>query len=656
MHRQPAIRKWTHCVAVQLMILAVLFLLAAPVHAEDRTASYPAAVSEIVETAEAADGSSVDIIAEETDYYIKSLDVDITVHEDNVYDVTETYVYDFIEPHHGPVREIPTNHYREYGDGKKSYVIARVSDFQVKSPDANTEVSEEDGAYYIGSSDEDYTGEHTYVMSYTYSILSPDPLDDADELYYNIVGTGWACPIASVSWRITMPSAFDAEKVGYSVGTSGTSGYDPDELTSSVDGLVITGQYHTALYPYEGITIRCELPDGYFVFHSHSTAAWIAIAALLLIPLIALLRNCKRGRRHVVPVVNFYPPKGMNPLDVEEIWSGKTEHKVALIPYLADRGYICIEEPSVGKVQFRLMNNDFSALKPDEKVFLEGMFPGSRKVGAVSTADGLEYTFHETMDMVGEMHSESAGRQIRGKGLQAFLYVLAVVEMTVCPAIYTAWVVYTDDMSSAMWFGIITVAAVILCGILVYRKKKYSEHPRKSVVHMIVCVLLLAMLFVFVCGLYSVPAALLMLAAGCLNFLAAGCAAYRTEENLKYYGDVLGYRNFIEKAELSQLKMLSQENPSYFYFTLAYACVFDLENQWISQFEKYDIPVPEPTWYYGYRPFTYMAFRDDFHHMMQSSSVAMNATPPSESSGNFGGFSGGGFSGGGSGGGGGGAW
>ena len=207
MHRQPAIRKWTHCVAVQLMILAVLFLLAAPVHAEDRTASYPAAVSEIVETAEAADGSSVDIIAEETDYYIKSLDVDITVHEDNVYDVTETYVYDFIEPHHGPVREIPTNHYREYGDGKKSYVIARVSDFQVTSPDANTEVSEEDGAYYIGSSDEDYTGEHTYVMSYTYSILSPDPLDDADELYYNIVGTGWACPIASVSWRITMPSA-----------------------------------------------------------------------------------------------------------------------------------------------------------------------------------------------------------------------------------------------------------------------------------------------------------------------------------------------------------------------------------------------------------------------------------------------------------------
>ena len=656
MHRQPVVRKWIYTAVVQMMILAVLFLAAIPTYAEGGTVPYADSANAFVTTADAADGSSSDIIAEETDYYIKSLDVDITVHEDNVYDVTESYVYDFIEPHHGPVREIPSNHYREYGDGKKSYVIARVSNFQVTSPDANTEVSEEDGAYYIGSSDEDYTGEHTYVMSYTYRILSPDPLDDADELYYNIVGTGWACPIASVSWRITMPSSFDAEKVGYSVGTSDTAGYAPDELTSSVDGLVITGQYHTALYPYEGITIRCELPDGYFVFHSHSTAAWIAIAALLLIPLIALLRNWKRGRRHVVPVVNFYPPKGMNPLDVEEIWSGKTEHKVALIPYLADRGYIRIREPSVGKVQFKLMNNDFSALKPDERVFLEGMFPGSRKVGAVSTADGLEYRFHETMDMVGEMHRESAARQIRGKGLQTFLYVLAVVEMTVCPAIYTAWVAYTDDMSSAVWFGMIAVAAVILGVTFVSRKKKYSEHPRKSAVHMVICVLLLAVLFVFVCGLYSPMSALLMLAAGCLNFFAAGCAAYRTEENLKYYGGVLGYRNFIEKAELSQLKMLSQENPSYFYFTLAYAYVFDLEDQWISQFEKYNIPVPKPTWYYGYRPFTFTAFRDDFGHMMQSSSVAMNATPPSESSGNFGGFSGGGFSGGGSGGGGGGAW
>ena len=658
----PAIRKWAHIWAVVLAVLALLFVPAVPVHAEEGTAAGTSASSDhAAETSGASADASEDIIAQETDYYIKSLFVDITVREDNVFDVTETCVYDFIQPHHGPVREIPENHYRYYADGTNCYVIARVSDFQVTSPDANTDVSKENGAYYIGSSDETYTGEHTYVMSYTYSITSPDPLEDADELYYNIVGTGWACPIESVSWKITMPSSFDAGKIGYSVGTSGNAGYNPDQLTSSVNGLVISGSYDTALYPYEGITIRCELPEGYFVFHSHRTAAWTAIVILLLIPLIAVLRNWKRSGRRAVPVVNFYPPKGMNPLDVEEIWNGTTEHKVALIPYLADQGYFTIEEPKKGKVRFRLQNNDFTALKKDERAFLEGMFPGERKIGTVSSVSDLEYKFNRTLDRVGEMHKESAARQIRGRNLRGLMYLLAFVEMTLCPAVYTAYVVYMDDMGSAVWFGMIAVAVMVFGMIIVYQKGKYQEHRKKSVAVMAVSTAFLAGLFLFTCRLYSIPAALIMLCAGFLSFLAADRAVYRTEENLKYYGDVLGYRNFIEKAELSQLKMLSQENPSYFYFTLAYAYVFGLENKWISQFEKYNIPVPEPTWYYGYHPFVFTTFREDFGHVMQASSTALSAAPPSESgggSGGFsgGGFSGGGFSGGGSGGGGGGAW
>lgn len=658
----PAIRKWTHTWAVVLAVLALLFVPAVPVHAEEGTSADTSASSDhAAETSGASADASEDIIAQETDYYIKSLFVDITVREDNVFDVTETCVYDFIQPHHGPVREIPENHYRYYADGTNCYVIARVSDFQVTSPDANTDVSKENGAYYIGSSDETYTGEHTYVMSYTYSITSPDPLEDADELYYNIVGTGWACPIESVSWKITMPSSFDAGKIGYSVGTSGNAGYNPDQLTSSVNGLVISGSYNTALYPYEGITIRCELPEGYFVFHSHRTAAWTVIVILLLIPLIAVLRNWKRSGRRAVPVVNFYPPKGMNPLDVEEIWNGTTEHKVALIPYLADQGYFTIEEPKKGKVRFRLQNNDFTALKKDERAFLEGMFPGERKIGTVSSVSDLEYKFNRTLDRVGEMHKESAARQIRGRNLRGLMYLLAFVEMTLCPAVYTAYVVYMDDMGSAVWFGMIAVAVMVFGMIIVYQKGKYQEHRKKSVAVMAVSTAFLAGLFLFTYRLYSIPAALIMLCAGFLSFLAADRAVYRTEENLKYYGDVLGYRNFIEKAELSQLKMLSQENPSYFYFTLAYAYVFGLENKWISQFEKYNIPVPEPTWYYGYHPFVFTTFREDFGHVMQASSTALSAAPPSESgvgSGGFsgGGFSGGGFSGGGSGGGGGGAW
>ena len=661
MHILPAIKKRTHTWAVLLTVLALLFVPAATVHAEEETAEDLSASSDYESWPFGdTDTASEDIIAEETDYYIKSLSTDITVQEDNVFDVEETCVFDFIEPHHGPVREIPENHYRYYEDGTKRRVIARVSNFQVTSPDANTDVSKENGAYYIGSSDETYTGEHTYVMSYTYSIKSPDPLKDADELYYNIVGTEWACPIESASWKITMPSSFDAEKIGYSVGTSGSAGYRPDQLSSSVNGLVISGSYDMALYPYEGITIRCELPEGYFVFHSHRTAAWTAIAIPLLIPLIVALRNWKRSGRRVVPVVNFYPPKGMNPLDVEEIWNGTTDHKMALIPYLANRGYFTVEEPKKGELHFRLQNNDFTALKEDERVFLEGMFPYEKEIGTVSTLKDLEYEFNETLDKVDRVHVDSVEKQMRGRKLRGWMYFLAFVEMILCPTIYTAYVAYTNDISSTIWFGIIAVIATVFGSIILSVKEKYKERGKKNVPVMIIGAAFLAGLFFFTCRRCSIPAALIMLCAGFLNFLAADRAVYRTEENLKYYGDVLGYRNFIEKAELSQLKMLSQENPSYFYFTLAYAYVFGLENKWISQFEEYDIPVSEPTWYVGYRPFVFTTFRNDFDHVMQASSTALSATLPSESGSSdgfsSGGFSGGGFSGGGSGGGGGGAW
>ena len=109
----PAIRKWTHTWAVVLAVLALLFVPAVPVHAEEGTSAGTSASSDhAAETSGASADASEDIIAQETDYYIKSLFVDITVREDNVFDVTETCVYDCLQPHHGPVREIPENHYR----------------------------------------------------------------------------------------------------------------------------------------------------------------------------------------------------------------------------------------------------------------------------------------------------------------------------------------------------------------------------------------------------------------------------------------------------------------------------------------------------------------------------------------------------------------
>ena len=169
--------------------------------------------------------------AEYQDYYINDLDVDIVVNEDNVFTIRETYVYDFIESHHGPIRSFVLDHYRNHGEDGYDYIKARVKHLRVSSPDAVSDIANEetDGdtyTVYIGDEDETYTGEHTYVFKYDYKIYSKDPLVGKDELYYNIVGTGYDCPIEHVTWTVHMPKDFDTSTIGYSVGDEGSSGYD----------------------------------------------------------------------------------------------------------------------------------------------------------------------------------------------------------------------------------------------------------------------------------------------------------------------------------------------------------------------------------------------------------------------------------------------
>ena len=132
----------------------------------------------------------------------------------------------------------------------------------------------------------------------------------------------------------------------------------------------------------------------------------------------------------------------------------------------------------------------------------------------------------------------------------------------------------------------------------------------------------------------------------------------RTEQGLRWLGQILGLKNFIEKAELEKLKMFVEEDPAYFYHILPYAYVLGLSDKWAKQFES--LAIEPPTWYYGYHGsmFTTVYFTSALMSSMTYAHTAMVSKPSSSygSGSGGGGFSGGGFSGGGGGGGGFGSW
>lgn len=126
-----------------------------------------------------------------------------------------------------------------------------------------------------------------------------------------------------------------------------------------------------------------------------------------------------------------------------------------------------------------------------------------------------------------------------------------------------------------------------------------------------------------------------------------------SEEGSRVYGRVLGFKDYIQKAETDRLKMLVEENPDYFYNVLPYAYVLGLSDKWINKFKT--ISVPPPIWGSDMSGL----YMGSFLMYANSRSVSglgeyQASISDSSDSGVFGG--GGGFSGGGFGGGGGGSW
>ena len=56
--------------------------------------------------------------------------------------------------------------------------------------------------------------------------------------------------------------------------------------------------------------------------------------------------------------------------------------------------------------------------------------------------------------------------------------------------------------------------------------------------------------------------------------------------NQRLYGQILGFREFIETAEWDQLKRMSEEDPGYGMDILPYALIFNMGTRWTAAFEN----------------------------------------------------------------------
>lgn len=631
------------------------------------------------------------------DSYPYTLDaylVEIRVNEDNTLNITEKIKANFKQPRHGIYRKIPLKNEVIRADGSKSTVRAKVSNVMVA--DVPFEEYKENGYWFIKAGDPAFvlTGTKVYTIQYTYK-LGKDPLKDKDEFYFNIIGPEWDAPIGNIGFKITMPKDFDASALGFSSGVKGSVG--SEHVVYEADGRTIAGAYEGILDPGEALTVRCELPEGYFTGGSSTWdfPGWIYIVFILpvVFVVIAGILWHKYGRDDkVVETVEFYPPEGFNSMEVGFLYKGSVDDMdvLSLLIELANKGYIALEEiEETGlfkkKKSFKITKiREYDGNNINEKLFFQGLF--APKMAAMSfkdmlagqppryeesmntvTASDLQYRFYKTISQIkSNVNSSENKDKIFESGLNGkraiiiLMIVFAFIGITIPPLM---------DMEQMIFLMIFAVVfpgigfAVLMSMVFSGPQTIYvNGKPKKSSWGTKLFGLIWGGIFGGAPWVFLVLPNLLdepfyfigyMLGIACITgmFFFNKFMPKRTPYGNQMLGKIMGFKNYLETAEKARLETMVAQDPEYFYRILPYTYVLGVSDKWISKFET--ILIQRPDWYYSPvgDSFSPAAFGDFMNQTMSTAQSTMASSPSDGGSGG-----GGGSSGGGSGGGGGGSW
>lgn len=600
------------------------------------------------------------------DYVINSYDINMIVNENNTFNITETLGVYFNIDKHGIYRKIPIKNTITRLDGTTSTNLAKISDISVNDK-YSVYTENEYKVIKIGNKNYTMVGSKNYTISYSYD-LGRDTGKGYDELYFNLIGSEWDTQINNISFTITMPKEFDKSKIGFSQGEVGsTSNYG---VTYNVNDNVITGNLNKTLRPGEALTIRIELPEGYFT-QSGINLDYIQIVLPILFVLISFVLWLIYGKDNkVIETIEFYPPEDYNSLEIGYFYKGKADKKdiVSLLIYLANKGYIKITEMENElfpnrKIIKIIKLKEYDGNNINEHLFFKGLFnkrstlitmDDNVKYGEEVTLFDLKNEFYITMEKI--LSNINNTKELRNKVFEkSSFYIKKIIIILIFITYFLISLNATGGLFELLFYYI---GFTTIYDILTSKKTPSALLIFSNIFSIFLCLLIIGLPFCFlvlpILLENKVKMITYIIGVLCIIILAIIHANMlkRTPYGNELLGKIKGFKNFLKTAEKDNLEQFVMKDPTYFYDILPYAYILDISDKWIKKFES--ITINPPTWYDSTSSFDIDSFGSFMDSMMSSAESSMSSSSNSDSSGSS--SSGGGSSGGGSGGGGGGSW
>lgn len=615
------------------------------------------------------------VSADEMGYFIRSYHVDATVHTNNVYDVTETIDLTFTEPRHGFYRYVPTEYYAAHKvteNGKKGVLknfryVCSVKNMSADGWDYTDCSNSSNEGIRIGNADETVIGEQRYIIHYTL-VYPDDRYDGYDMINHTLLPTDCNVPIKHFSFRMKFEKELPVDvadnlKVYY--GTYGEKAVEMGKVIVDVKDHLITGSAD-GIEPLHTVSLYCQIEEGYYegAKSTSSVPCILMFGVSLLLVLIIIYYEITTKHPHVVKSIEFYPPEGISSAEVGTIIDESADDVdiASLIPWLADKGFIAIEEFPDEKGRL----GSHAKLKLTKTHELPKDAPDYQKKLMKLLFDKKQTIL---MDDIGEKPKEYAKLKVAlqntFKGDRKLthtsgkIWLIALLFLTSTIMFWVSSPVTYSDTTAAL-FALVGWLMPMVTGFTI----RAIEHQRsflstKMSRFTLFAIRLLVMLCV--CCVYyfvvSEDCEYLPNYLGAVMFIAAFIVCelssrftINTEYRAKLIGRLKGFKEFIETAEKPQLATLQESDPKYFYRVLPYAMVFGISDKWANLFK--DINVEKPDWYSSnnVNSLTNAMFINNMVHNLNSTTthnIQMISHDSSASSSGGGGFAGGGGGGGG---------
>lgn len=491
------------------------------------------------------------------------------------------------------------------GDADRWRVL-QVSNVHVTSPTgapAGVMIEKQPTTYgiRIGDPNREVKGLQRYVVTYDLAgVVNPDATGGhGDELYWNVIGTGWQLPMDDITVTLQGPSPVTATNCY--AGARGGSGSCTAHTADGAKAVFRQGHLDAG----QALTVVGQWPVGTFVdaaplYARRSTAAntfavtpatvgtALGSVAVGLAALALVLRRFGRDRayagltpgltpatgaptatevRRRTPVaVRFTPPDDTSAGEAGTVIDGTAGKRdvVASIVDLAVRGHLRIDEvpPAVGP--------DAGAVR---KALADSTdrFTDYRLVRLPADTSALPPYLRRLHDEL--FRKDDAPLMRKDLGQSIGLLVMRTAGQLNRDMVDRGWYRRRPDVQRGLW--ILAGALLVLVGggltALLALTSGWG----------------LAGLGVVVVGLAVVGAAFLVSA--------------RTPEGSAVLAQTQGFREYLLTAEADQLRV--EEDHDLFSRYLPWAIAFGVESRWVGLFREIAAagrPVAEPTWYHTY--------------------------------------------------------